>query len=160
MAQSQTNPLADLERILRQQIAVYRELDKLLAEHRVALEGMALQPILDVNKKQAVLRDRLAKLEQHRRAIFDKLGAESLTELATKHGPQGLTLLKLRRELQRVTGEVGTQSKLTSKIAAGMLGHLNTAVRVLAEAAGETGLYDKHGNPKLRRRRVAVYAAA
>lgn len=159
MAAQPTQPLADLERILRQQIAVYKELGLLLDEHRDALEAMKLEPILAVNKKQADLRNRLGKLEQHRKAIFTKLGGKTLTELANRHGAGGATILKLRTELQRITDQVGQQSRLTSKIAAGMLGHLNTAVRVLTEAAGQTGLYDKHGSPKLRRR-MSLYMAA
>ncbi|MEM8872731.1 MAG: flagellar protein FlgN [Planctomycetota bacterium] len=153
------NALADLECVLRQQIAVYRELGTLLTEHRVALEAMDLQPILAVNKKQSDLRNRLGKLEQHRKAIFAKLGATTLSELAARNGAAGLTVLKLRRELQRISAELGHQSKLTRKVASGMLGHLNTAVRVLTEAAGETGMYDKDGSPT-RRRRMSLYMAA
>lgn len=158
-AKSSVSPLADLERVLRQQIAAYRELVTLLDQHRAVLESMQLQPILEANKRQQQLRDRLAKLEQLRTAALRKAGGGTLGDVAAKHGAGGFTLLKLRRELKELADEVGTRSRVAANIAGGMLGHLNTAVRVLIEAAGEGGVYTKDGTPKLTGRRGVSLAA-
>jgi hypothetical protein len=67
-------------------------------------------------------------------------------------------LLKLRQELMTAMQKVADRSFVANKVAGAVLGHLNTAMRILASAVGSGGIYTNRGTPKMARRIGTVEA--
>ena len=76
------------------------------------------------------------------------------------HPPRRDALLKLRDELKAIAEEISGRVKISARIAAAVLGHLNTAVRLLAGAVERAGVYTKSGAPKVTRRIGVMEAIA
>jgi hypothetical protein len=74
----------------------------------------------------------------------------TLSQLATAIGdsPARQRLLGRRDELRAVVGDVATASQVTGRIAGAMLGHLNSALRLLAAAMRDAGTYNRKGSPR------------
>jgi hypothetical protein len=61
-------------------------------------------------------------------------------------------LLKLREELRSLIGQVATKNHIVGKLAAAVLGHLNTAIRLVAGVVEHAGLYTRNGVPRMAAR--------
>jgi hypothetical protein len=61
-------------------------------------------------------------------------------------------LLGLRDELRSVIEQIQRRTHVAGRLAAAVLGHLNTVVRVLAGAVEQAGVYTKHGTPHVATR--------
>ncbi len=152
--------LADLEKLLAEQVRAYRGLAELLDEHRAALADMDLARVLKLTKDHAKRREELVRLDRRRQAMLTRLGGTgTLADLAERHPGRGKALRRLREELIRVTDDARARGKLAAGVAGGVLGHLNTAVRLLAEAAGGGAAYAKDGTRRPNLRRVVEVKA-
>jgi hypothetical protein len=98
-------------------------------------------------------------LEQRRRAQtmqiarINQLPTEpKIPRLIELYPQRRVQLMKLQMDLQMVMKEIASKSYIASKLASAVLGHLNTAMRILAGAVGGGGVYTQRGVPKMVRR--------
>ena len=127
------------------------------------MAALELARVLELTREHAARRDELVRLERRRRAMLRRLagpGGEepTLAQLADRHPPRAKVLRRLREELVRATDDVGRRGKLAAGVAGGVLGHVNTALRLLGEAAGRDGRYTAHGTAAVGRGRSVVEA--
>lgn len=156
------NPPAELERLaecLRGLVKEHRLLLDLVQKHQAAMKAIDASAIDLLTQQQEQCRTRIIQLEARRRltvtalARVAKIGGEpTLVRIATLFPAQRPTLLKLRDELRILATEVKERTNVAGRVAQAMVGHLNTAVRLLASAVERGGTYTKQGAPKLTRR--------
>jgi hypothetical protein len=58
-------------------------------------------------------------------------------------------LLGKRDVLRTLAGDVALRANVANKLAGAVLGHLNTAVRAIAGAVKNAGVYTKSGAPRV-----------
>ena len=157
--------LHDLENILRLMIAEHGKLLGHLDAHQAALRSFRVEQIEDLTALQEASRLRIATLEAKRRhlnqqiARLARLTSEpTLTKLAELFPPRAGTLTGLRDELRDVVAQVQSRTTISGRLAGAVLGHLNTAVRLLAGAVEQAGVYTKHGVPRVASRIGAIEA--
>jgi hypothetical protein len=75
-----------------------------------------------------------------------------IPQLAEMFPQRRVQLLKLRADLEKVMKEIESKSYVASRLASAVLGHLNTAMRILAGAVGGAGVYTNRGVAKMTRR--------
>lgn len=151
--------LLELESILRQMIDEHRKLLQHLEAQQKAMKALDLQAMDAAAKLQEGCRLRIATLENRRRALIAQLskllrhqGELTVKQIAELSPQQGPGLLKLRDDLKALVGQIGTKAQIAGKLAGAVLGHLNTAVRLLAGAAQQAGVYTKQGVPQVAAR--------
>jgi hypothetical protein len=108
---------------------------------------------------QEACRLRIATLETKRRGIVSLLTKGqrveqpvTLTKLAELYPQRREALFKLRDELRAVATTISNRTKVSSRLAGAVLGHLNTVVRLLAGAVERAGVYTKAGVPRVASR--------
>jgi hypothetical protein len=113
----------------------------------------------DIVRLQDAGRLRIASLETKRKVLIALIArshrmtqALTLPDLAAMYPAQGPALLKLRDELKDVIRQVQTRTHVVGRVAAAVVGHLNTVVRLLAGAVEKAGLYTKQGIPQVSTR--------
>ena len=151
--------LSDLEAILQGLIDEHRRLLGWVESHQAAMRSMDLRAMDDLARQQDASRLRLASLEARRKAavlVIAKAsrvsGELTLPKIAAMYPQRRDALMKLRDELKSVAQSVANRSKVASRVASAVLGHLNTAVRILAGAVERAGVYTKSGTPHVSRR--------
>jgi hypothetical protein len=82
----------------------------------------------------------------------------TLKRLAELHPPRRAALLKLRGELREVAEAISERTKVSGRVTRAVLGHLNKAIRLLANAVERAGVYTRHGVPRMPRRIGAMEA--
>ena len=148
-----------------------RSLALLLADQRKLLELMSAQKLamakLDVGRMEALA----AEQERVRLRIGSGEGRRRQLVLAAAQGlrmavpPEGIglgqlasavldqrrreRLLALRDALREVTLEVERSAAVAGRLAGALLGHLNTAVRLLVSAVSDPGTYTRSGAPRV-----------
>ena len=149
----------DLEAILANLIAEHRRLLEHVTAHEAAMRTFDLKAMDAVATQQQACRSRIAALEERRKATVASIARTlrvdpnlPLGRLADLHPPRREMLLRLRAELKGLAEQIAARTKITSRIAAAVLGHLNTAARLLAGAVGKAGVYTKQGTPQVSRR--------
>lgn len=157
--------LADLEVILRQLIAEHEKLLAQLQTQQDAMRALDLAGMEAASRLQEATRMRIAALEARRRMLAGQLGVSlrstvppTLAQLAEAHPQRRTVLLALRERLTALIEQVRVRAAVASKLAAGVLGHLNTVVRVLAGAMEQSGTYTKQGIPRVTARIGAMEA--
>jgi len=151
--------LAELETALQQLVAEHRKLLGFVEAQYAAMRAMDLAALGVAANAQEACRLRIATLEAKRRGIVQLLtrgakldGPVTLTKLTTLFPQRRDALLQLRDELKSVATAISTRTKVAGKVAAAVLGHLNTVVRLLAGAVERAGVYTKDGVPQVSRR--------
>lgn len=151
--------LSDLETILRDLVDEHRRLLSLVESHQTAMRTMDLRAMDDVARQQDASRLRLAHLEARRKAAVLAIarasrvaGELTLPGIAAMYPQRRDALMGLRDELKSVAQSVANRSKAASRVASAVLGHLNTAVRILAAAVERAGVYTRNGTPHVSRR--------
>src|SRR5690606_6540824 len=103
-------------------------------------------------KLQEAARLRIASMETRRRATVQQLvkasriqGEPTVGRLAEVFPDRAPVLTKLRDELREVAGQISHRSFVGNRLAGALLGHLNTAVRILAGAVERSGVYTRTG---------------
>jgi len=151
--------VSDLEAVLQGLIAEHRTLLDQARSHEAALRTFDLKAMDALAAKQEATRLRIAAWESRRKAVLAQLARTmrvaptvTLAQLADLHPPRRAALLKLRDELKNLAEQIASRNKVGGRIASAVLGHLNTAVRLLASAVEKKGVYTKAGTPHLTRR--------
>ena len=157
--------LLDLETVLQQLIDEHR---KLLTQVERQYEAVRLyQPkeMKDIAALQESTRLRVLKLDGHRRLLTMQLaklykveGDLTISKLMEMFPARAANLNKLRNELRALMQQIKTKTHIAGRVATSVLGHLNTIVRLLANAVERAGVYTKHGVPQVSKRIGAMEA--
>jgi hypothetical protein len=161
--------LAELEQVVRLLIAEHGKLLAQLDQQQAAMRAFKVQPIEDLTALQETTRLRIATLDTKRRMLvqqiarmmrveLDARGELTLTRLAGMFPQRAKELRGLRDELKNVLLKIQSRTTISTRLAGTVLGHLNTAVRLLAGAVQQAGVYTKHGTPKVATRIGAMEA--
>lgn len=155
----------ELESLLDQLIVEHRKLLSHVQQHAQAMRSMNLQQMDLAARQQDACRSRLTQVERRRRALVQQLAIHhkllrepTLQEIASLHPLAAGTLLGKRDVLRTLAGEVALRANVAGKLAGAVLGHLNTAVRAIAGAVEQAGVYTKTGLPKVSGRIGALEA--
>lgn len=151
--------LFEVEGILQQLIVEHRKLLKHVESQQSAMKALDLGAMDAAAQQQQAARLRIATLENKRRQLCvmlaraakmtDEPTVKRLAELNPQRAP---VLLGLRDELRSVIDQIQRRTHIAGKLAAAVLGHLNTVVRLLAGAVERAGVYTKHGTPHVAAR--------
>jgi hypothetical protein len=146
----------DLEMVLQQLIAEHRKLLALLEEQQGAMKRMDLQMMEALVARQEASRMRIAMLDRRRQLLAAQLaraskiaGQATVDKLAGAYPARAKALLALRDELRPLIEQLRNRAFVAGRVAGAVLGHLNTAMRLLAGAVGKAGVYTKAGIPKV-----------
>jgi hypothetical protein len=144
-------------------------LGELLVEHRKMLGHVEAQlsamKVMNVRQMEAARnlqdasRSRINVLENRRRILVQQIARMNqlkiepkIPQLAELFPQRRAQLLKAREDLAAVMKQVESKSYIASRLASAVLGHLNTAMRILAGAVGGAGVYTNRGVAKMTRR--------
>jgi hypothetical protein len=159
--------LVELERVLEQLIAEHRKLLAHVEAQQAAMRKLDLKTIEQTSSLQEMTRVRIGALEQRRKLAVAQLalslrmaGTPTLAALAEAMPAARSRLLALREQLRDLAGQVAARARVAGRVAGAVLGHLNTAMRLLAGAMEQAGLYTKHGVPKVSARIGVMEAVA
>lgn len=151
--------LLEVEHMLRQLIAEHHKLLKHVTAHDAAMRRFDLPAMDQVAKLQDAVRLRIATMEARRRAAIQQIAraarvGDDLTiqQLAEMFPDRAASLLGLRDELKDIASQIAARTHVAARVAGGVLGHLNTAIRFLAGAVERTGVYTKTGTPQVSSR--------
>jgi len=163
-----STPPSDLDRLvecLKALAEEHRRLLDVVVRHDAAMRSMDVSKIEQLVAAQETARTRIVQAEARRRLIVAAIarqarlsGEPTLTRIATAFPTHRASLLSLRDELKAVATQIKHRTTVTAKIAQSLLGHLNTAVRLLASAVEKGGTYTRQGAPKLTRRLGSIEA--
>lgn len=161
-------PTSDLDRLaecLRALVEEHRRLLEVVTRHDAAMRSMDAGQIEQLVAVQEATRTRIIQAEARRRLIVATVvrqaklaGEPTLSRLATTFPTHRTALLAHRDELKSLATQIKSKTAVTTKIAQSILGHLNTAVRLLAGVVEKGGTYTKQGVPKLTRRLGSIEA--
>jgi hypothetical protein len=158
-------PIMDLEALLREMIEEHRKLLMCVEIHQGAMQSLNTLAMETSRARQEAARTRIVRLEDRRRnmvmqiARINQIKEEPKIPVIAELYPQRRQqLLKLRQELMTAMQKVADRSFVANKVAGAVLGHLNTAMRILASAVGSGGIYTNRGTPKMARRIGTVEA--
>lgn len=151
--------ISELENLLTQMIVEHRRLLTQVERHAEAMKRIDLPTMEDSGRQQEACRLRINSMEQRRRFLMQQIsravnqpGELTLPLLAGMFPAKSASLLKVRTELKTVAQQIANRARISSKVAAAVLGHLNTAVRLFAGVVERAGLYTKKGIPRASRR--------
>ncbi len=157
--------LSDLMSVLTQMIAEQKRLLAQMDLQHAAMKKLDYKAMSELLNQEEAGRLRLGLLEGRRRnlarqiAVGLKLGEEpTLVQLAELFPQQAAVLLSLRNELRDVIEKISRRSQMSSRLSSAVLGHLNTAMRLLASAVERAGVYTRRGVPRLGTRIGAMEA--
>lgn len=151
--------VADIEAILQQQVIEHRKMLAMVEKHQEAMKKFDLRVMEDVGHLTESCRMRITTLEYKRKTLTLQLakslkiaGDLKITQIADLYPAQKPALMKLRADLRELMDQITRKNFIASRVAGAVLGHLNTAVRLLAGAVEKAGLYTKQGVPKVSAR--------
>ena len=161
-------PTPELDRLadcLRGLADDHRKLVDLVRRHESAMRKLDAPAMESLGQQQEQVRTRILQAEARRKMIVAALvratkltGEPTLTRLATAFPTHRAALFKHRDDLRALAGDLKQRTAIASRIAQSMVGHLNTAVRLLAGAIERGGTYTRQGGPKLTRRLSSIEA--
>ena len=162
-----SQPIAELEKLLTQLVAEHQQLLKSVDAHATAMRTMALADLAAAGSAIEQCRTRIVFLEGRRRLAIGQIvrlhkvpPTASLAEIAAIVPQYKLSLLKLRDQLKTLTTQIARKTNVSGKVAGALLGHLNTAVRLIAGAVKQANVYTKQGTPSTRQRIGVMEAVA
>ena len=140
-------------------ISEHGKLAKHLDAPQAAMRKMDMRAMDDASKLEEGGRLRIATLESRRRVLVNQLAAmhgigakATIIGLADAIPEYKAKLLSLRSELKAVVQHTAARATVAGRLAGAISGHLNTAVRLIAGAVEQAGLYTKYGVPKVSNR--------
>jgi hypothetical protein len=152
-------PAIDLETILGELMVEHRRLLGHVDMQIEAMKQLNTRQMEVARNLQEASRSRINGIESRRRALVQQIARinqlktePKIPQIAEMYPQRRMQLLKLRAELEVMMKEIQTRSYVSSKLASAVLGHLNTAMRILAGAVGGAGVYSNRGVPKVARR--------
>jgi hypothetical protein len=151
--------LTELEAVLRQMLIEQRRLLAQLDLQQAAMKKFDVKGMTSSAHQQEASRTRLQSLDAQRRTLATRLAAElrtpgevTLAGLANLNPPRAAALLQLRRDMRETIDAIRERTSVSSRLAAAVIGHLNTTLRIFAGALQKAGLYTKQGTPRLASR--------
>lgn len=154
-----TPQLSELENLMRQLIAEHRRLLVHVESHEAAVKSLDLRVMEEAGRQQEGCRLRIVGIEQRRRLLVQQMtrgmnmqGEMTLRKLAGVYPARAEALLELRQELKDVVEQIAVRSHISGKVAAAVLGHMNTVVRLVSGVVERAGLYTKRGTPRVSSR--------
>lgn len=151
--------IIELENILQLLVDEHRRLLAQVQAQQDAMKQMQLDAMTDATHRQESSRLRIANLEARRQLLAQQIGKlmringnVTLARIAAAHPNNGPKLLALRTELKALISDLATRTHVAGRLAAAVLGHLNTAMRLFAGAVGQSGVYTKNGVPRVTSR--------
>jgi hypothetical protein len=152
-------PIVDLEALLQEMLVEHLLLITHLDVQQSAMQELRVKEMEAARAMQEVSRSRIIGLENRRRTLvmqiarINQLQTEpKIPQLAEMYPQRRVQLMKLQDQLRTAMKEIASKSFIASKLASAVLGHLNTAMRILAGAVGGGGVYTQRGVPKVARR--------
>ena len=152
-------PVLELEGLLQEMLVEHLKLLKHLDSQQEAMKRMNVKEMETARNQQEASRMRVNTMEQRRKLLVQQIarinqlpGEPKIPALAALYPQRKQQLMKLRSEIEMVMKEVAAKSFIASKLASAVLGHLNTAMRLLAGAVGGAGIYTNRGVAKVARR--------
>jgi hypothetical protein len=148
--------LTELQNVLAQLASEHRILLKLVESQHEAMKKLDLNKMGELIGEQESARRRITSIDTRRRMLMNQIAVSikldrepTLQQLATLFPPFAIGLLKARAELRDAVTKIADKTQMSGKLSAAVLGHLNTVMRILADAVGRAGFYTKAGTPKL-----------
>lgn len=152
-------PVDDLQMILQQLINEHEKLLRQIQSQQAAMKKLDQAALEDISHLQEATRLRIASLETRRRTVTNQLarllrieGQPTLGRIAEAMPAAKGKLLSLRTRLKELVAQVSARATVAGRLANAVLGHLNTAVRLLAGSVEKAGLYTKNGVPQVSSR--------
>jgi hypothetical protein len=149
-----TAQIAELEKILAQQLIEHRSLLTHVDQHLGALRTLRFDVVQTAATAIEQSRTRVVMLEVKRRAVMQQLSRlyklpldASLQQVAETLPQHRGTLMKLRDQLKQITADIARKTTVSSRVSGAMLGHLNTVVRLIAGAMQQASVYTRQGVP-------------
>jgi FlgN protein len=146
-------PTSELEQTLEQLIIAHTDLAQTLSIHTKAMSAMNLPEMERMASVCQRQRQNLAVLENRRMQLMQPLvrhlqlpAKATLRELAEAVPARKAQLLALRERLAHAVQSVHTSGVVASRISGAVVGHLNTALRLLSIAVKQGGTYNRSGN--------------
>src|SRR3954468_21888195 len=136
--------LIDLEAALAGLISEHRKLLEQVKAHEAAIHTFNFQAMDKAITQQEASKLRIMRLEAARRLATEQLTRTlkldpniTLTRIADLHPARRQMLLNMRADLKALAQQIADRNKVAGRVAAAVLGHLSTAVRLLAGVAGK-----------------------
>ncbi len=155
----------DLETLLDQMIVEHRKLLQYVNQHAAAMKLMDLPAMESSRSQQEACRLRIKAVDTRRKATVGQLMKQhklttepTLSAIAELHPPLAVSLLAKRDTLRKIAGDLALRTNVSSKLAGAVLGHLNTAVKFIASAVQNAGVYTRTGIHKVAPRIGAMEA--
>jgi hypothetical protein len=151
--------LPDLILLLQQLVTEHESLLAHVLAHQTAMRALDLRAMDAAAGRQEACRLRIATLESRRRALVGQIGKVlrvegdlTLARLAELSGESAGQLMAQRDRLRTLAQEIVRRTHVAGRLAAALLGHLNTVVRLIAGAVEQAGVYTRHGVPQVSSR--------
>jgi hypothetical protein len=151
--------LIELESVMQLLVDEHRRMLAHVEAQQNAMRSMHLQAMEDATHRQESSRLRIVALDTRRRLLVQQIsklgrsaGELTLSQIAAASPQNGAKLQALRDELKELMGKIGERTHVAGRLASAVLGHLNTALRLVAGAVGESGVYTRSGVPRVSNR--------
>ncbi|HWP41349.1 MAG TPA: flagellar export chaperone FlgN [Tepidisphaeraceae bacterium] len=149
--------IEQLEGVLQLLIDEHRRMLVHVESQQAAMRELKAQAVEDAMHRQEASRLRIASLESRRRALVQQIARlhrldpqqTTVAQIAALSAQDGRRLLALRDELKVLIRQIADRTHIAGRLASAVLGHLNTAMRLFADAVGQAGTYTKHGVPRV-----------
>jgi hypothetical protein len=152
-------PIVELETLLQDLLVEHHKLSMHLDNQQTAMKQLRVKEMEIARAMQEGSRLRIIGLENRRRAQVQQIARinqlqtePKIPQLAQMYPQRSAQLMKLHGELKSVMTEIADKSFIASKLASAVLGHLNTAMRILGQAVGSGGVYTQRGVAKVAHR--------
>jgi len=157
--------LAELEHVLGLLVVEHRKLLEQVDAQQIAMRAMQAESMENILALQESTRLRIATLDTKRRMLAIQIGKlvrlagePTLAQLSQAFPARAIALRHLRDELLNLVQAIQARTTVGARLAGAVLGHLNTAVRLIAGAVEQAGVYTKHGTPRVAARIGAIEA--
>jgi hypothetical protein len=151
--------VTDLESVLQLLVEEHKRMLTHVAAQQTAMKTLQLDAMQEAAQRQESSRLRIASLETRRKTLVIQIARLSklntnitLKDLAAHFPQNSKSLLAMRDELKMLMQQVFERTHVAGRLAAAVLGHLNTAMRLFAGAVGQNGTYTKTGAPRVAAR--------
>lgn len=159
--------ISQLELVLRQLVNEHRALLASLDAHERAIRACAIDQIERAARDQDAQRLKIAGVESRRRQLVHQVARQqrtlkpvTLVALCEFYPDRAKAIGEIRAELIDVAQRVQRQTTLISRVAAGVLGHVNATLRVIAQAATGPATYTSRGEQSMPLRIGVLNAVA
>jgi hypothetical protein len=147
--------LTELQASLTQLLAEYRKQLAQLEAQYAAMKKFDINSMFDLATAMEATRLRLITLDDKRKLICHQIATAcklkeelTVTRIIELFPPHAAPFVALRKDLREVAGKISKRTFLASKLSCSVVGHLNTALRLLSAAVERAGLYTRNGVPR------------